>query len=198
MVNKKPNAKSGEKKRIKMKSYRKCIVLILVLTGLNCSYNRTLLKDNNKFVRNQITHLKKESVVFLAKPEQNSFEEELFHYLRQYKQYDFFNGRENPALLSPLIIDANKVLAFVAVRYHDNANQDVEGVKFISAKFENDRWVFGVKQGHGYSFSYADNSFPRLTNEKLAENTISNLMLEGFFKNNLNDKSLFESSWYVF
>lgn len=171
---------------------------MLVLTSISCSYNRTLLKGNNKYVRNQIKHLKKESDVFLAKPEQKSFEDDLFNYLKAYKQYNFFDGRENPVVLSPLIINGNKVIAFVATRGFDNAKEDVELVKFISAKLENNRWVFGVKQGHVYSFSYANKSFPRLTNEKLAENIISNLMLEGFFKDNLEDTSIFESSWYVF
>lgn len=171
---------------------------MLALMSLNCSYNRTLLKDNNNYVRNQISHLKKESDIFLAKAAQKSFKNDLFNYLKAYKHYNFFDGRENPVVLSPLIINGNKVIAFLATRGYDNAHEDVERVKFISAKFENNRWVLGVKQGHSYSFSYANVSFPRLTNEKLAENTISNLMLEGFFKNNLNHKSIFEFSWYVF
>ncbi len=104
---------------------------MLVLTSIRCSYNRTLLKDNNKYVRNQIKHLKKDSDIFLATPEQQSFKDDLFNYLRAYKQYNFFDGRENPVVLSPLIINGNKVIAFVAARGYDNAHEDVERVKFI-------------------------------------------------------------------
>jgi hypothetical protein len=163
------------------------------------NYNKTLLEDNNKYVEQQINYLKAESNVFLAQPQQKGFEEGVFRYLREHTLYNFFNGREKPVILTPLISNGNtKALVLIAVRTHDNNKEDVEYVKFISAKFENNKWGFGVKDGHSYSFSYADKLFPRLDDKKIAEFTIRNLMLEGFFRNNLEDKSIFKSSKYVF
>ncbi len=182
-----------------MKAFAKFIILILSLLNLSCSYNRTLLKDKNRFVTNQFEYLKKESNVFLAKPEQKYFENKLFDYLKEYKNYNFFSGRETPILLSPIIINKNnEAIAFIAVRIYDNSNQDLDYVKFISAKFENNNWIFKLKQGHSFSFSYIDKTIPRLTNEEIAEHTIRNLMLQGFFKDNFEDKSIFDSSWNAF
>jgi hypothetical protein len=182
-----------------MKLFTKMTLVILTIVSFSCSYNKTLLKTENKYVIKQLDYLNKESDIFLAKSEQKNFEKNLFDYLKRCKSYNFFNGRENPVLLLPLIINENdKALALVAVRKKDNSNDDLDYVKFISAKLENNNWVFGLKEGHSYSFSYVNKTFPRLTNKKIAEQTISNLMLEGFFKDNLKDKSIFKSSWYIF
>ncbi|HKX85382.1 MAG TPA: hypothetical protein VJL37_01830 [Flavobacterium sp.] len=183
-----------------MKLFLKLIVLTLVLLNLSCSYNRVLLKDKNKYVTHQFRHLKNESTTFLSHPRQNDFEKKLFNYLKNCKDYNFFDGREEPVLLFPLVIssDSSQVIAFIVKRGYDNSHQDLDYVKFISAKRNNNTWLFDVRKGHSFSFSYVDSATPRLTNDKMAEETIRNLMLMGYFKNNRDDKSIFKSDWYVF
>ena len=182
-----------------MRILLKLIVFIILLGNSGCSYYRTVLKEDNRYVARQLTYLNKESETFLGQPQQSTFEKDLFEYLKEYKRYKFFEGREAPALLSTLVVNENKkAIAFVVLRTNDLSGGDVEYVRFISAKFENNRWVFGVKEGHVYSFSYINKTVPRLTNPQLAKEAVRNLMLEGFFKGNYADKSVFKSTWYVF
>ena len=178
-----------------------CILILSLFSIINCgSYNNKLLKENSKLVTNKYLSLIKESDKFLSQPKQENFIKKLNLYINNCKEYNFKDGREPSVFLSPAIIDEkyNRVFTFILERSKGISGDRIEYIHFISAKYSNNQWDFKLKKGHGFSFSYYNNGIKTSTNENLAKEAIRNLMLMGYFKENIIfDESLFKSDWYT-
>lgn len=121
------------------------------------------------------------------------------NYVLECKDYNFKNGREPSELLSPIIVDKENVRAIALVLKRGNgiSGDRIEFIKFISAKYTDNHWEFKLNEGYGYSFSYVNNEYKSFTNDELGKEAIRNLMLGIFQKDIIQDKCLFNSSWYV-
>jgi hypothetical protein len=185
-----------------MKLYLKYfLIAVSIFSFVKCgNYYKSLLKDNSKLVAGQYSLLVQESDKFLIQPKQKDFIKDLNNYLLECKEYNFNDGREPTIFLSPAIVDEkyNRAIALVLERGSGISGDRIEFIKFISAKYSNNKWIFKLKKGHGYSFSYANNEIKTSSNEELGKEAIRILMLEGYFKNYMiYDESLFNSDWYT-
>ncbi len=168
---------------------------------VNCgNYYKSVLKEDSKLVKKQYSLLVQEADKFLIQPKQKHFIKELNNYIMECKEYNFKDGTEPAILLSPTIVDKkyNRAIVLILKRGNDMLGDRIEWIKFISAKHTKNNWEFELKKGHVYSFRYVNNEYKSSTNEELAKEAIRNLMLEGYFKENIIfDESLFNSSWYT-
>ena len=143
----------------------------------------------------------KESKVFLSEPSQNNFSESVYGYIQNLKEYNFYDGREKPILLEPILVNKEHTKAIVPIleRTSDMVGKRVEYIKYISAKKTNDIWTLKLKEGFTHSFSYADDNYPTLTDSSLSAKSVRNFLLsEEIELNKICDEKLFNSQWYAF
>ncbi len=175
------------------------LIVLMIFSGCQ-SIEKRILKDNSKLVEEKFLLLEKETEGFLNQPEQSNFLGGLENYISNYKGYDFYDGREDPSILKLVLLneDKDKCMAFILTRTLDNADKRVEYVKFISGKYENDKWSFKLKKGWTFSSRYFNEDIEALTDKRISEDVVRRFMLEGYLRSDIIfDERLLESGYYV-
>lgn len=177
------------------------LFVLISIAFWNCQSirDRKLMKENNKVLL--ITHnsLMRESETFLAQSA-NKLKDSVYAYIKRYQEYNFYNGREAPEILLPIIVnpEKNKALIPILQRTLDLSGNRVEYVSYISYKNDNGTWILKYNKGFSDSFGYETSNFPTLSDSAISIKIVRNFLLRHGIepKKGLNTK-IFSTPWYV-
>ena len=184
---------------------RKLKFNVLIFFGIALILNSCSAFHSTKGISNKTIQtyakLLEESEGFLNSEKKNYFTDSLQNYIKECKDYDFYNHtRMEPYVCQPILVnkDHNKAIIMVLSRTLDLSNNRVEYIKFVSAKFENNKWMFIVKKGHSETIGYYKN-YPTLSDTDIGIDMLTRLIAYKVVKEDFsNNESLFNSEFYVF
>lgn len=177
------------------------IVFTVLVIQLSCSQIDSLMTKRN--IRNTLGEYcerLKESEKFLSEENQAHFKDSVHLYMKNCKEYNFYDGRFEPLICYPIIANEkhNEALIPILKRADDLKGERVEYIHYVSGKFENGKWHFKIRKGHSESFSYISN-YPTLPDSEIGRRVVRNLLLYQYIKEGkTTGEEIFKSPLYMF
>lgn len=161
-------------------------------TNLNC-------RLENNYVTWYFKLLDK-SFEFLKQENNRHFKDTLQLYIDTCTEYNFSkNNRLESYMCQPIILNKkqDKAIVLVLSRIFNLANERSDNIHYVSAKYENNHWIFRVKKGHVDGFDYHKNA-PTLSDTEICIDILGRLVQYGYMKKGeIDSEKIFNTDMYV-
>lgn len=182
------------------------VFLCILLMQFGCSrINSMMTRRNINNTLDEYCNRLKESEKFLSEENQTHFIDSVHVYMKNCKEYNFYDGRFEPLICYPILLDIQHKKAVVpilergkGIKTKWSVDDRLEYVNYISGKFENGKWYFKLRTGRSESFHYMGN-YPTLPDMEIGRRVVRNLLLDrSLHKGETTGEEIFKSDIYMF
>lgn len=178
-----------------------CLIVGLFIM-LAFSVDATLTSEdlNMSKLVNWYAKLLDKSIAFSSDKKNKYFKDSIQVYIDTCQSYNFFNHtRLEPYVCQPILLNksCDKAIVLILCRTSDLSDERVEIVKYVSARYERNKWRFKIKKGHSDTFHYSK-KYPTTSDTEIGINILGRLIQYGYLKlGDIYSEKLFESDMYV-